>query len=334
MVNVTHSADTSNSFNIPLKEFDSKIKDANLQFGFRPDGRLLSINTSVTGRAQETLESVASVVGSVFGLNLGGGQGLVPLVNLETGTRVSTICETINHGNDKKNSVANFIYDADLTLDDLLAGEKPLKASTATQLLNQRIEADLSAAALSTKPLITDVKVKATELEKNINNLRVLPKAYNNTPSDERGKALSYEKNSSVFPLELLSTRKFKINASRIFPDTRDALQSGEVDASATVTVAGKPKSGSGDATVLNQTYYVPIPKGGFFGTSGFTLALNDDGSITSISYSNTSGTASALNSLNSGLQNFQEPSDTEIANMIAAQSRRLRCEADPAACT
>jgi len=332
MVDVTHSADTSKAFTIPLKEFDSEFKDANLQFGFRPDGRLMSINTSVTGRGQETLESIASVIGSLAGLNLGGGGEFTPSFDGSPATRINTICKTINLGNSKKDSVANFVYEADLNLSDLLAGGKPLTATSATQLLNTRIAKDLVAAGQSGTPLITEVTVISTEIAEVANNFRVLPSSYKNADTKaEKVALLTYENDNSVFPLELLSTRKFKINASRKFPETQDNLPSGSIKPSVSISVAGEPKASPSE---LNQTYYVPIPKGSFFGTAGFVLALDDDGSITTLSYSNVTGTASALNSLNSGLENFQESSDTEIANMIAAQSRRLRCEADPVSCT
>jgi hypothetical protein len=89
-----------------------------------------------------------------------------------------------------------------------------------------------------------------------------------------------------------------------------------------------------------DQTYQLPIPKAALFGGQTFSLALNDAGEITSISYGKTQGFSGALNAASSAVGvdaagDALKASAIKAQADIIAQSQRLaNCKANPAKCT
>ena len=109
----------------------------------------------------------------------------------------------------------------------------------------------------------------------------------------------------------------------------------------ATVRVVGaNGQAYAGQVIVPTRTpYVVPIPRPKAFGKQVFALALNEAGGITSIGYTKESGTASALNAVNS-VAATAAPGDAARAaaangeaDLILARQRLAACQAKPADC-
>jgi hypothetical protein len=116
-----------------------------------------------------------------------------------------------------------------------------------------------------------------------------------------------------------------------------------ELQKSASVDIAVQQDGAPiGAARLLIPTaasYSVPIPKAALFGKQGFTLALSDAGTVTSIGYVKTVGTAGALNALASiaGIETSTAAAQAAAlkaqADLIGQQQRLVLCETKPADC-
>jgi len=85
--------------------------------------------------------------------------------------------------------------------------------------------------------------------------------------------------------------------------------------------------------------YDIPLPKAPAFGKQVFAITFADSGALSSLQYATTVGTPSALNSLDSALTAASSLNSRRAealnaeANLIAAQQRLVRCQADPSKC-
>lgn len=290
---------------IKLKDFNKPFRDSNVTIGLYEDGRLQTINATITGRGQETIESIASVAGSFFGV--GGVASFAAGSN-----KIESICKHINIADStKSNAVLTLTYTGTYNADAIIA------AARKTDTLTLEPTGPTSSNSAQIVKLVGSNLIKST-------NIKVEKITYdtNKNPSINNSKG-----NKGFYDLVLIKPQRYKFTAS--------------VNLNGDFLVEGsKPDKTipSPNVDIVKQSddtkYTVPIPKGAFFGTNTFSLALNEAGGITSIGYNTTSGTSAALNTLNGGLESLERPSDTDIANAIAASARRARCEANPSECT
>jgi hypothetical protein len=126
-------------------------------------------------------------------------------------------------------------------------------------------------------------------------------------------------------PAEVKSTIPLKLNKTAIAPI--------EILVSKSAFWRGKV------VVPTTDTYTLPIPKPKLFGKQAFALTLNEAGGITAMGYTSLSGTAGALNALNS-VSTTVSPGDSAKAAAIKAeadviaQTQRLAlCQAKPTDC-
>lgn len=304
-VATTHTAGDASATPIEIKKFDGFLRNGDLSFKFYPDGRLNSINANVTGTGEATINSIASVIGSVFGLGAGGPKAMFePRM-----TEIEAVCQVINQGNAKKNEVMTLTYNNEFKENSLASATGDLLPDNKTELYLGMISKNLSDNDLSSGNLIDSVTATFFTNEEPFSPISF--------PVDEAksGKASEY------VSLNIQKTQKYIISVARIF------------NAGLNLKVEDSEIPDSSTTAASSQTETVQIPKGAAFGTSKFSMTLNEMGAISAIGYNSTRGGSSALNTVNSGLQNFQQKTDKEVADNIAQQARRLRCEADPTNC-
>lgn len=126
-------------------------------------------------------------------------------------------------------------------------------------------------------------------------------------------------------PAEVRSTIPLKLNKTAIAPL--------EIRVS-------KIASWQGEVVVpTTDTYTLPIPKPKLFGKQTFALTLNEAGGITAMGYASLSGTAGALNAMNS-VATTVSPGDSARAaaikaeaDLIAQTQRLAQCQAQPTDC-
>jgi len=119
--------------------------------------------------------------------------------------------------------------------------------------------------------------------------------------------------------------------------------------ASITVGIAGG-RTGFNSNSILTESvsvaldseesYNVPIPDPAVFGSSEFSISLSDTGSIEEITYGSSS-TASEIEGIVDSLPDASSKTTADLAaevkaqaDLIAQQTRLVRCEADPTSCT
>ena len=304
---ITHSAGRKADTELRLNDFDGDFRDGDLSFKFFPDGRLKTINANVTGTGEKTINSIASVVGSIFGLNYKGlGPFSGPDLPLEpTNPEIKAICDVINHGNDKKNGIMTLTYSKEF---QGIPSNGNLAPDQKSDIKLQKIAKKLSAIGQNNGNLISSVRITFAG-----DDSAFSPLGYGED-------FVKSDTNKYVY-LDVQKTQKYTVSAERVFNESLNVGFENTNIPSSTILVAS------------TETRSVPIPKGGAFGTSKFSVILNEMGSIVSIGYNNSNGLSSALDSMNVGLNELQKKTDEEVADGIAQHARRLRCEAAPSEC-
>ncbi len=99
------------------------------------------------------------------------------------------------------------------------------------------------------------------------------------------------------------------------------------------------PATSAGKTTVVVPTtgdYALPVPRSILFGKEGMSLAIDESGAVTSLGYTRTNGSASAINAATDALTQSDEARSNILkgkADLIAQQTRLVQCEADPTNC-
>ncbi len=103
----------------------------------------------------------------------------------------------------------------------------------------------------------------------------------------------------------------------------------------------GNPFAATSIVVPGDDIYIVPVPKAALFGDAAFTLVMNENGLIDSISYTNRDNTAGAITSLNSAAAvvtpDYSRNQETKRANdeiqLRKALNDEIECKADPKKC-
>jgi hypothetical protein len=281
-----HEADLGAGHDLPLAKLRSVFADTDVKIDLTDDGRVKTVNGTLTGHGDEILAKVVSIAGTVAVRGLG-------------------------YRSAKAGDACQYIRDT--------AGDN--------KVLTLTYEAPINLHAAS-----TDEQVLAPQMSSDVYDKRLLPAL---------GKVCAL----------VSAVRKPGAPVAHIEPGavTLHARQPALVD----ITVKARHNAGGQDSTPCGQEiakltvvaaqkgvdYEIPLPKAPAFGKQVFAITFADSGALSSLQYATTSGTTSALGSLDSaltaaaGLNSRRAEALNAEANLIAAQQRLVRCQADPSSC-
>lgn len=326
---VSHTANTSESYSVQLKNFDGPLTSGNVTINHYPDGRLNSINGTSTGQGLPIIQGVASVAGSILGLdfnliNTFSDPNTEPsLTPKQKSKLIKDICGAIN----PTYPVNPRAVDGVMTLIFTSTYETPdspdynkLKFKKNNSTAFERLESALKETLGETESFMDPVIKSKVQKENNC-----LVKQFKQVESGERTyiclkkaeEAKTLKKNQirvqNSKTLEYTVEQNF--NSKLLFiPDAHDMLV-------ANISVAS------------NSFYFIPFKSENLFGQNQITLTLTPMGTLNNLSYNSTSGVADALNAANTVLGEFQGQTAQEAANEIAQTQRLLRCRADEENC-
>ncbi len=291
-----------------IKQFGSGGKSATLGFTYYDDGRLKGMNSTSTGSGQEITEAAVKLTGIVLGI---AGVGLA--------AADSPACLLVAEQSAK---------DAPLTLSYTFseAFTDPAWASgTARELQfkpsqsNPNFSLDINPAL----PTLCAVVGPVTKLE-----------------------ALVQPVEGNADAATSISLRQPAAVAVQIVQENGDAFlkrRHNMADISPTHPCGDNPEVLTAGVVLVPQlgnAYYLPIPKGAFFGSTAFEMSLAESGSLTGVKYGNTGGGAAAL-SAGSAVAGMFTPDDAATragkkksdADLIYQQQRLVSCQMTPATC-
>lgn len=357
----TYTADPkSGLIPIGLGDFDKHLSDPDVDINLTSDGRLKSINTTMTGEgatAVKTAISVASLAAAATGFGFDGTAAPSPGIVCKKIAEAASAAAKASGGTDKPTAnLVTLTYTATLkyTLDGtgvLSPGfddtQQPLPAIPA-----------LNPCPSNKQPTV----IASNALASQVPNGGVPPAlatttgAYLFIPPDANTAGLfkkydGIRKAAGTFCLSIVEGAEKPTSAewtgdSASPPSGYTPLTLARI-ASITLAIAG-PKSFVGDlGEVWRGTVTVPIgarqykilmPNGSTFGTQKFMLQLAEDGSITELHY----GASGGASDVGSAAQSIYQalPTNESKANDLSAQSdliyeqqRLMTCQLTPAKC-
>ncbi len=117
------------------------------------------------------------------------------------------------------------------------------------------------------------------------------------------------------------------LNLQKVYPATIEVL------------IDGTPIWDGATLVPTDETYQIPLPQAGAFGTTKFAITVAESGAVTSLTYARGSGAAAAANSAAGVLNGVSQSAAERAAELeaeadVIAQSQRLaRCRAQPENC-
>jgi hypothetical protein len=282
-----HEADPHATHHLQLAKLRSVFADTDVKIDLTDDGRVKTLNGTLTGHGDEILNKVISIAGTVAVRGLG-----------FRSAKAADACQYIR-GTAGTDKVLTLTYEAPI---DLQA------ASTHAQVLPPQMSSDVYDKRLL--PALGKVCAYVTAVR---------------TP---HAPVAHTDRDAVILHARQPGIVEITIKAGHNIADGEDKAACGKEIATMTVVAAQK-----------GVDYEIPLPKAPAFGKQVVAITFAESGALSSLQYATTSGTSSALGSLDSALTAASSLNSRRAealnaeANLIAAQQRLVRCQADPSAC-
>ncbi|WP_420404316.1 hypothetical protein [Nisaea sp.] len=306
--NMIHYADPVDRGSVRLGDLDGAFSNTSLDFEMHPDGRLKGVNTSSTGQGQTVLNAALKLAGTV--LPLAGVAGVMPLAEIEAPdaspeerTRLALakkICDYINDGEMKDGKPVRS-KSVSLTFDATMNGDRVALDS----MLAFRPRPSSEFAWKELQPALGNISGRVTVRQ------------------------------SDFVPVTLGPD----IAAGAYLKMREPAMADIEINMGPGVLVS-EDWTGTVMLAQFGPEYEIPIPKSALFGKQTFELAVSEAGRVTKIGYGKDTGAAEALGVAQTAVDMFKDESAAseakklnDEADVIKAQQRLTKCQADPATC-